>query len=222
MSEIYIVIPAKDEEMRIEKVIQSIVDYGYENIIVVNDASHDNTAEVVKKYSEVTLINHIINLGSGGATRTGLDYCVRKGAKYIATIDGDGQHKVEDLDTIVREIVKDEYDLILGSRFKKENDIPNSRIFFNKVGNIISLLLTGKYISDSQSGLKAMTAILANKLSLEYNGYEFCMEIIKNARFHKARITEIPISVMYDKDTTQKGQNLSSGFGMIRRILSPF
>ncbi|MEE9374063.1 MAG: glycosyltransferase family 2 protein [Saprospiraceae bacterium] len=220
--DIYIVLPAKDEGLRIGKVIDAILAVGYQNIVLVNDASTDNTAEIGYSYSSVIVLNHIINLGSGGATKTGLDYAVIKGAKYIATIDADGQHLAEDLDMLLKEIQKDDYDLIVGSRFIKNNTIPKSRIFFNKVGNIISLMLTGKYLTDSQSGLKVMTGDLAKKISIEYNGFEFCMEIIKNAKHHKARIKELPISVMYDKATTEKGQNIWSGLNMIKRILSPF
>lgn len=219
---IYIVLPAKDEGSRIGKVIDSILGFGYRNIVLVDDSSTDNTIEVGESYPSVVILKHVINLGSGAATKTGLDYAVQKGAKYIATIDADGQHAAEDLDFLLREIQKEEYDLIVGSRFLQENSIPKSRIFFNKVGNLISLMLTGKYVTDSQSGLKVLTGDLAKKISIEYNGFEFCMEIIKNAKRNKARIKELPIGVMYDKETTEKGQNLMSGLNMIKRILSPF
>tara|TARA_B100000497_G_C7691811_1_gene420939 strand:+ start:1489 stop:2163 length:675 start_codon:yes stop_codon:yes gene_type:complete len=219
---IYIVLPAKDEGSRIGKVIDSILGYGYRNIVLVDDSSTDNTIEVGESYPSVVILKHVINLGSGAATKTGLDYAVQKGAKYIATIDADGQHAAKDLDFLLREIQKEEYDLIVGSRFLQENSIPKSRIFFNKVGNLISLMLTGKYVTDSQSGLKVLTGDLAKKISIEYNGFEFCMEIIKNAKRNKARIKELPIGVMYDKETTEKGQNLMSGLNMIKRILSPF
>ena len=219
---VYIVLPAKDEGSRIGRVIDNVLSFGYQNIVLVDDASSDNTASIGSSYPTVLVLRHIINLGSGGATKTGLDYALQKGARYIATIDADGQHSAHDLDLLIKEIKKNKYDLIVGSRFKKENSIPPSRILFNRVGNIISLLLTGKYLTDSQSGLKVMTADLARKISIEFNGFEFCMEIIKNAKIHKARIKEIPISVMYDKETTEKGQNLVSGINMIKRILSPF
>lgn len=218
----YIVLPAKDEAKRIRKVIDSVLNLGYQNIVLVDDASSDDTAEIGESYPTVTVLRHIVNLGSGGATKTGLDYAVSKGAKYIATIDADGQHAAEDLDLLIREIEKGESDLVVGSRFLKENTIPKSRIFFNRAGNLISLMLTGKYMTDSQSGLKVMTGELARKISIEYNGFEFCMEIIKNARAHDAKISELPVSVMYDKETTEKGQNLMSGLNMIKRILSPF
>jgi len=221
-SDVYIVLPAKDEGPRIKKVIQSILSQGYDNIVLVNDASSDDTEAIGRSFPTVSVISHIINLGSGGATRTGLDYAVSQGAKYIATIDADGQHLAEDLDKVIQEIKSSGVDLVVGSRFIQNNDIPRSRIWFNKVGNIISLMLTGKYVTDSQSGLKVMTGSLAKKISLEYNGFEFCMEIIKNARHHDAAVKEIPISVIYTEDTTKKGQNLWTGLRMIRRILSPF
>ena len=219
---VYIVLPAKDEAKRIRKVIESILNVGYKNIVLVDDASTDDTAEIGESYPSVIVLRHIINLGSGGATKTGLDYAVSRGADYVATIDADGQHSATDLDLLVKEIQNGDSDLVVGSRFLKENSIPKSRILFNKVGNLISLMLTGKYMTDSQSGLKVMTAELARKISIEYNGFEFCMEIIKNAKANNATIKELPVSVMYDKETTEKGQNFMSGLDMIKRILSPF
>lgn len=221
-SDVYIVLPAKDEGDRLRPVIDSILRYGYENIILINDASSDNTAEIGRTYPTVTVLNHLINLGSGGATKTGIDFALKKKAKYIATIDADGQHYATDLDMLIKKIKSSNYDLVVGSRFKQTNDIPTSRRLYNHVGNIISLVLTGKYVTDSQSGLKVMTGDLARKISIEFNGFEFCMEIIKNAKVHNAKIIELPINVKYDEATTKKGQNLNSGIRMIKRILSPF
>jgi len=113
-------------------------------------------------------------------------------------------------------------DLVIGSRFLGSNSIPKTRIFYNKVGNIISFLLTGKMLSDSQSGLKAISHRLASTLDLKYDGFEFCMEIIKQAKLTDAKIDEIPVDVRYTKETTAKGQNLFSGLNMLSRLLSPF
>ena len=190
--------------------------------MVVNDASSDETAQVCATFPSIAILNHWINLGAGAATKTGIDYAISQNAKYIVTIDADGQHSPSDIERMAEALENNNADLVVGSRFLRSNPIPNSRIFYNQIGNLVSLALTGKYLTDSQSGLKIMTSDLAKKISIEYNGFEFSMEIIKNAKLHKAKIIEIPVNVTYTQETTEKGQNLNSGINMIKRILSPF
>lgn len=222
MKDLFIVVPAHNEEGRIHKVLRETIALGLTNIIVVNDASTDDTMNVVSAYNEVLLINHLINLGPGGATQTGIDYAISKGANYIATIDGDYQHDPKDLIKLYNKIKNSDSDLVIGSRFKGNNSIPFLRRVYNKAGNLITYLLTGTLISDSQSGLKIIKSSLAKKITLESNGFEFCIELIKNAISKNAKIEEIPIKVRYTKETMQKGQSLSSGFSMLSRLFSPF
>ena len=104
----------------------------------------------------------------------------------------------------------------------QKNEIPKSRIFFNKIANVVSWFLTGTYLSDSQSGLKAFNANLAKHLDLKYDGFEFCMEIIKEANANKLIIKEIPVFVSYTPETMNKGQGLWSGIRIISKLMSPF
>jgi len=219
---IFLVIPARNEAGRIEKVIEKSLSIGIENIVVVNDASTDDTASVVSQFKQVILLNHLINLGPGGATQTGIEYALTKDATYIATIDADFQHDPSEIFMMLKKIREEDLDMVIGSRFLKQNNIPFQRIIFNKIGNAITFLLTGKSTSDSQSGFKIIKASLARELKLECNGFEFCIELINTAHRLKAKIEEVPISVIYTKETMKKGQSLSSGFSMIGRLFSPF
>lgn len=219
---LYVVIPAYNEASRIELCLQKTLDLGFSNIVVVNDASQDNTGALAASYPHVVVLDHIINLGPGAATQTGIQYAIEQNAEYIATIDADFQHDPEDMLRLYDKIVSEDLDLIVGSRFLEKNDIPKLRIIYNKIGNLVSYLLTNKYLTDSQSGLKILRANMAKKIAIETNGFEFCMEIISNAKNVNAKIAEIPVSVSYTEETTKKGQNLASGLSMMSRILSPF
>ena len=219
---LYIVIPAYNEESRISKCIQKSLDLGLKNIIVINDASHDKTGELAASFIDVVVLDHIINLGPGAATQTGIQYALEQGAEYIATIDADFQHDPKDLLKLYDKIVSEDLDLVVGSRFLRKNEIPLLRIIYNKLGNLVSYLLTNKYLTDSQSGLKILRANIAKEISIETNGFEFCMEIISSARNLNAKIAELPVSVSYTEETTRKGQNLSSGVSMMARLFSPF
>lgn len=222
MKDLFIVIPAYNEGPRIRQLLEKIIALGYTNIIVVNDASTDNTRLIIEDLEEVIILDHIVNLGPGGATQTGIEYAIKMSGKYIVTIDADYQHDPEDIIKLYEKIKQDDLDIVIGSRFLAKNKIPWSRVVLNFFGNIISFFLTGKYITDSQSGMKIISGGFARKLAIQTSGFEFCMEIIKTARTRNARIGEIPISVKYSAETMKKGQSLSSGFSMLGRIFSPF
>lgn len=218
MDDIFIVIPAKDEAPRLGKLLQHTRELGYGNIIVVDDGSQDATGEIAKSYG-ATVLRHRLNLGAGAATQTGIKYALRKKAKIIVTIDADHQHLPSDINSLVSTLRKEKADVVIGSRFLGNNNkIPTLRIFYNKVGNYISYFFTGKYVSDSQSGMKAMCAEFARKSEIRRNGFEFCMEIIRNMKLHRAKVCEVPISVIYTEDTLNKGQGFVTGLKMVLRM----
>ena len=219
---IFVVIPAKNEDRYINDLICQIQDLGFDNIILVNDSSTDMTRQYAEQHQGVTVLDHVINLGPGAATQTGIAYSANNNADIILTIDADLQHNPKDLVRLSKHLQQNSCDLVIGSRFLKNNNIPNTRIIYNKLANIVSFFLTGKMLTDSQSGLKAISGRLARTMDLNYDGFEFCMEIIKHAKHTRARIDEIPVDVVYTKETTAKGQNLRSGINMISPLFSPF
>jgi glycosyltransferase involved in cell wall biosynthesis len=84
---LFIVIPAKDEASRIGPVLQELLALGYQDVVVVDDGSQDETGAVARQLGCVVL-RHRINLGSGAATQTGLEYALNQGADVILTMDG--------------------------------------------------------------------------------------------------------------------------------------
>ena len=223
VNDIYVVVPAKDEERFIGPLLESIVSLGFKNVIVVNDESTDSTKNIAKSISEdIVVLDHIINLGAGASTQTGIKYAVSRGAQVVATIDADHQHNPEDLIPLISALEQKNMDLVIGSRFLKKNNIPFTRILFNFAGNVINYFITGLVISDSQSGMKVMSRRFAKDLTITYNGFEFCIEIIKNAKIKKSNVYEYPIDVKYTKETMEKGQNIFTGFEMLGKFMNPF
>jgi len=215
---VYIIIPAKNEASRIGKVIGKSQELGYRNIIVVNDGSLDDTVKVAESYN-VKVVNHLINLGPGAATQTGIESAIAAGAKIIVTIDADHQQFPEDIERLVNQLEDKKVDVVIGSRFmNRENQIPPLRILYNMIANVITFILTGLMVTDSQSGMKAFTADFARKCRLHFNGFEFCVEFIRNIRLFKATYSEVPIRVIYTKETLSKGQNLLTGVRMLAKL----
>jgi len=217
----YIVIPAKDEETRIGQVLHSAKHCGFYNIVVVDDGSCDQTAKVaIDQGAEV--VRHPINLGPGAATQTGIDFAIQQGAKFIVTIDADEQHYPKDIQALVDKLISDDLDIVIGSRFLSPNKIPFTRILFNKIANVVAHMATGVRVSDSQSGMKAFTSEFAQKSKLQHSGFEFCVELLRYIGVHKAKYAEVPIQVMYSKETMEKGQNFFVGLKMLNKIFRLF
>lgn len=216
---VFIVIPAKDEATRIGQVIKETKQHGFHNIVVVNDGSSDSTLQVARNEG-AQVLSHVINLGAGAATQTGIEFALESGADAIVTMDADSQHYPSDIKRLVNTLYQNDLDVVLGSRFlDKKNQIPKIRRVYNKIGNYITGILFGLFVSDSQSGMKAFRASFAEKSKFRFNGYEFCTEFIRLMRLHKAAYQEIPIKVLYTEETMAKGQSFKNGFKMAVNLL---
>lgn len=219
---IHIVIPAKDEATRIGRVIRAVRAAGFDEIVVVDDGSRDATARVAAAEG-ATVLTHLINLGAGAATQTGIEYALERGADIIVTLDGDNQHYAEDIERLLAELQQQELEVVLGSRFlERQSDIPTERVWYNRIANLLTALITGLHVSDSQSGMKAFRAGFARRLDFTFNGYEFCTEFIHLMRHHRAPYAEVPIRVRYTEETMRKGQSLVNGMRMVFRFLRRF
>lgn len=216
---VLIILPAYNEGKVIGTVIDLIKSEGYSNILVIDDKSSDNTVkEVISK--NVFLKVHSINKGAGAATRSGLDYA-RKINKFdfVVLMDSDGQHDPKDISKLL-DFSKD-YDVVIGSRMIDNNNMPFFRKFANKFGSFITWLFFGLYVTDSQSGFKVFNKKAYSNIKITYDRYEFCSEIIGQIKKKNLTFKEIPIKVIYNDHSMNKGhgQGLFNGFKMIWRFM---
>ncbi len=219
-SRIWIVIPAYSEAKRIGAVLEHLKSKGYTNLVVVNDGSNDNTAEVAAQYTPHVLI-HAINRGAGAATKTGLEYVKQQNPEVVVTLDADGQHSIADLESVIQPILAGNADVVIGSRMLNPKGMPWIRQVGNLGLNIITFFLFGLWVSDSQSGFKAFSASALEKINIKLDRYEFCSEMIHEIRRNKLRCVEVPIKVIYTQESYAKGQSVIGGiktfWGMIKR-----
>jgi len=156
--DVWIVIAGYNEEKAIGHVIDNLKAAGYYNSVVTDDGSRDRTQEVAQKHGAHAL-RHVINRGQGAALKTGIDYALLNHAKYIVTFDADGQHRVEDLQAMLKPVVDGDADITIGSRFlDKKSDIPLVRKILLKGSVLIIWLFYGVKMTDAHNGFRAFTA----------------------------------------------------------------
>jgi len=211
------VIPAYNEESQLEGVIKNVKKY-IPDVIVVDDGSTDATISVAKD-AGANVISHVENCGAGAATMTGIDAARAMGAEIIVTIDADDQHNPDDIPALLRPLENNHSDVVFANRFGQRNRIPIIRRAANWCGNVLTLLTTGKWISDSQCGFKAFGPRAIEEIDLKMSGFEFCSEIVREASQHRWRIRQIPTKVLYSEYTLAKGQSFANGIKTALKIL---
>lgn len=199
---VYIIIPAYNEGKVIGQVLTDIKKQGFKNIIVVDDGSSDSTYQDAKKSGAVVL-RHFINRGKGAAVKTGLEAAKVLKAEYIITMDGDGQHESKDLNLIFNEL-KSGYDVVLGSRFLKQNKMPLPNRVFNYVANILTYFFYGIQVTDSQSGFRGYNSKALNLIETQSEEYEFDTEVLREISKHDLKFKEVPIKVYYTEYSRSK------------------
>lgn len=219
-SQVYITIPLYNDAKMILKVIKSLKDKGYNNIVVVDDGSKDNGYDVVKKNTDVIVTKHIINRGQGAALQTAMEIAIEKGAKYIVHFDSDGQHDVKDIDHMLNTLIEGKYDIVLGSRFLQENDIPLKKRILLKGGIIFTYILSQIWLTDVHNGLRVMTAETAKKLNLQHDRMEHASEILDKIKVLNLKYTEVPVTIHYTKYSMSKGQSISNSINIAFKLIS--
>lgn len=200
---IYIILPAYCEGTVIKSVIESIKKYGYENIIVVDDGSSDNTYKESLSTKAITL-RHTINRGKGAATQTGLDAAKLLDADIVVTMDSDGQHNPKDIEKLITPILQEKADVVLGSRMLGEKGMPKTRVFMNNIANIVTYIFFGILVSDSQSGFRAYSKKAINSVYTSMDTYEFESEMLGQIKSAKLKVIEVPIKVIYSEYSLNK------------------
>lgn len=185
------VIPAYNEENNILNVVNKINSYNNDNntnydIIVINDGSKDNTEKILcdNNINHIKLVN---NLGIGGAVQTGYKYALDNKYDIAIQFDGDGQHDVNYIKDIIKPIIDDNINMVIGSRFidKTASKFKSSKA--RRVGiNLISFfikLVTRKKIYDTTSGFRAvdknLIELFANNYPVEYPESVSTTEVLK-------------------------------------------
>lgn len=210
------VIPAYKEETTIADVLERTRSF-VDEMIVVNDGSPDNTADVAQKHGAI-VVSHIINRGLGAAIGTGFASAQKRGADVVITLDADGQHDPAEIPKFV-EAIKNGADVVIGSRMLTRSGMPWYRQVANLLGNVSTLVLFGAYVTDSQSGFRAFTKKALSKIEIKTNRMEVSSELIAEAKANGFVIVEVPIKAIYTDYSLSKGQSFFVGIKTLLKLV---
>jgi glycosyltransferase involved in cell wall biosynthesis len=194
---ICILIPTYNNEKTLKRVIDGVLDYTA-NIIVVNDGSTDSTLSILNGYPQITVINLPENRGKGNGLKIGFRKAKELGYNYAITIDSDGQHYPDDIPVFVEALIEEKEDvLLIGNRNMSQDGIPKKSSFGNRFSNFWFWFETGIKLEDTQSGYRLYPL---HKIPKKYftPKFEFEIEIIVRTAWRHIPVKNVPVKVLYD------------------------
>jgi len=206
-------IPAFNEEKNIGSIVAKLKKR-YDHVLVCDDGSSDMTQTIASSLGAV-VVKHPTNLGYGAAIKTIFNEARKIDGDVLVTFDADGQHKISDIDLVLKHISENKADIVIGSRFLGETkDLPKFRKIGIKTITSLTNTLTGSNITDAQSGFRAYSKKVLNEISPTESGMGISTEILIKSSKKQMRITEIPITISYE-DTTHSQEPISHGSSVV-------
>ena len=193
-----VVIPAYNESATIRDVATRSLAV-CNNVIIVDDGSTDGTADRVADLN-VRLIRHETNLRKAAALWSGMRAAMDAGADAVITLDGDGQHRPEDIPALVRAADEHPGSIVIGARLHQCDEIPPVRFRANRIANFWISWAAGYSIQDSQSGCRLYPAALLRELNLNTGasrGFVFESEVLIEAAKRGTRSVAVDIPAIY-------------------------
>jgi glycosyltransferase involved in cell wall biosynthesis len=215
---VFFVIPAFNEASSVGNVVQQVRQL-YPRVVVVDDGSTDETASEALRAGATVLV-HIINRGQGAALKTGIDYALLSGADAIVTFDSDGQHRVEDVEALLKPVLSGESDVALGSRFLKgDAEIPFARRLTLKLGVLFTRVISGIKVTDTHNGFRVLSRRAAEQIRIRQDRMAHASEILDEIARLKLRYVEVPTLILYTEYSMKKGQKSSAALTIVKDFL---
>jgi glycosyltransferase involved in cell wall biosynthesis len=185
--------------------------------VCIDDGSADNSAEQILA-TRAHLVRHPINMGQGAALETGLRYALaRPDCRYLVTFDADGQHRVEDVLSMLELARSDAADVVLGSRFLGQRSETMPRLKRVVLRTVVAVSPTARRLklTDAHNGLRVFARAAAEDLRITQNGMAHASEIASVLARSHWRVVESPVTVLYTDYSRAKGQSLINGVNIL-------
>ena len=216
---IIVAIPAYNEEVAIGSIILKARKHA-SGVIVIDDGSTDNTSEIAR-LAGAMVISHGQNEGKGAGIRDAFAFAKRFDADILVLIDGDGQHNPGEIPGLIAPLLRDEADLVNGSRFLEKKAGGNKVPLYRRLGQEVLTLATNagtrRKVTDTQNGFRAFAKKTFDCFSFRENGMAIESEMLIDASAAQMRLKEVPISVRYDVEGSTFNP-FTHGFSVLNKV----
>lgn len=220
-----IVLPSLDPDEKFDRVVEGLVDYGFEHIVIVDDgsdAAHQLHFEKAERFPQCRVLHHEGNKGKGRALKTAFRY-VRENLPELSgviTIDGDGQHLAKDIVACGERMLAEENTVILGCRDFDQPGVPSRSVAGNKTTSRMFRLFYGIRLSDTQTGLRAIPQSLLEDFSrIEGERFEYETNMLLTMKHRGIPFAEQPITTVYDPEDYSSHYNAVKDSWRIFKIM---
>ncbi len=234
-----VLIPTLNPEVKLLDYINELKNSGFKNVIIVNDGSEQNTQyifdEILKledRQFEVTILNHVVNLGKGRALKNGINYYLAhlkdkyQGCCGLITVDSDGQHLIKDVQQLKQRLEKIYLGggIILGCRDFCQENVPFKSRYGNNITKVVFRLFFGRNISDTQTGLRAFSnKSLFQLIDLYGERFEYETNVLIACVDQGIPIEELTIETIYENGNKSTHFNpIKDSIKIYRLLLARF
>jgi glycosyltransferase involved in cell wall biosynthesis len=223
---IVVVLPAYNAAKTLEKTYQEIPLDIVDKVILVDDASRDNTAEVARGLGIRTII-HPVNKGYGGNQKTCYRTALDHGADIVVMLHPDYQYTPKLLPAMAAMIAWDEFDAVLASRILGTGALKGGMPFYKYVANrfltFTENVLLGQKLSEYHTGYRAFSRTVLESLPLDNNSDDFVFdnEMLAQIAWHNFRIGELSCPTKYFDDASSINfrRSVTYGLGVLKTAL---
>ena len=189
-------IPAYNEELNIRKTVENVEKF-VDKVIVCDDGSNDNTA-LEAEDAGAYVIKCEKNKGKGAALQELFKFAKVSNVDIMITIDADGQFIPDEIPLLLKSIIEEKSDIVIGYRFDDKTEMPKYRKIGNKFLDKITNLAEDIGVRDTQSGFRSYSKKAIEIINFKTNGFGADSEILIDATQKKLKISEEKVTVIYN------------------------
>lgn len=203
-----ILIPSLEPDDRLPAYVDQLLARGFAHVAIVDDGSSESYQPIFNSLEErpgCTVLHHDVNHGKGVALKTGYSWIEKSlpDCTGVITADADGQHTVEDCWRLAEALTDGKRALYLGSRDFDQADVPPKSRFGNKTTSAVFKLFYGKYLPDTQTGLRAFRREdLRFMMDVEGERFEYEMNVLIACAVQKLEMIPITIKTVYENENS--------------------
>ena len=207
-------IPAFNEEKYIQDIVTKSLSY-VDSVVVCDDGSTDDTAEVAKKAGAIVITQK--NQGYGAAIASLFEYARKQNAQIMVTLDADGQHNPDQIPLLIDSITAHNVDVVIGSRFLDDNTSGYRKTGIKIITSAANYGSNFK-VSDSQSGFRAYSKNAIDAIHPTEQGMSVSTEILLKISNKGLSVAEVPITITYGSDTSEHN-SVSHGVSVLMNTI---